>query len=874
LPSRLQQLCADKAADVVEVNAELEVLSKGVMSSYWANVTDPQAHPLVLATRNGRDDLVRVLLQHDPPVSDELFAAISAQERPHLDSRAHLLCVAQVHFYRSMQELGEVMSQCGVGFGRMLAILHEGLTHLLQSPAGVEHAVIFNGPSKNGKSTCINVLNGIVYEIDKDILEEYGFIHLRAVHADPEHPAQEYVRSSSSSRSETIFPTIVPGTPAADGASPNPVWVDMAGFSDTRGLTYSIAESILAEFLGKIVLRSVKMLVLVIKEGQLGANKKDVLDAVSALGRLFDSEATLKQHVLLVVNAASKHFTAKHAARTIAELRAAHEHESSAETNAAMTVLSDPAHIMIVRGIPGKEFRESLLNRLASVQSAPVEKLRFDKFGSDSQAFRVLLKQLRKYHSGHLALLQQGINALAGAAADAIGDFCRPVQAWHYDVERLRNVNALPEELELQKETTLAQMKELVAVSGKVEDLCVAVLDALDRYAPAGAPAEHLEVLRARVVASESFLRVIDDMLARGSPDGTYTWSTPPEEAPPSATDSSQPTNPDVNATVDDFVEGGPGERVEMSEEGVGSAWPFPGAAATRFPHRGSCGARSALGWRWESVYVPLMVLFRPLREAALRLGHAFAAGRYDLPSADVRYAQAQPACVYHWRSSALAALLPRTTVLGESSASGHLLPRCERQQIEFSMGNDSTLRVEQDGDAVLPSIAGALGSKDMTLLVAECGYLAKSGLVAFLLALLRPVLSKVGRMHDAATERACGVANLLLVAVLYSLQTAAFHVLLLLALTGVSALLRASSSSTALSVGKLLSDHIGSVVFSASLLFYLHKSSQVGASGSVLLRVLYFAVQCAASNLCRAAGQRLGRWCGEALTAPLRDGI
>ena len=884
LTSRLQQLCAVNAVDLAEVSAELEVLSSVATSIYWDTVKDPKVHPLLLATRNGRDDVVKLLLQHDPPVSDELFAAIAAQELLHLDSRSHLLCVAHVHFFRAMQDLGEVMSERGVGFGHMLTILHDGLEHMLQSPTAVEHAVMAMGPSKNGKSTIANVLNGIEYEIDQKILEEQGFVHLRAVQADPIHPIKEYVRSSSSSRSETTFPTIVPGQPSPDGSIPGYVFVDMAGFSDTRGPTYSIAEGILAEFLGKIMLRSVKMAVLVVMQGQLGANKKEILDSMSALGRLFDSTATMEKHLLLVINAASEHFTAKHAAKNIAELRTAHEHLITSENNATLAVLSDPSRIMVIPGVPGKAFRESLHQRLASVESAPVDHFRFEKFGAESQAFRVLLKQLRKYHSDHLALLKQGVTALAGAAASEIGDFCRPLKAWHYD-ERLSSLKALPEPLELKKEETLQQLKEVVALSDKVGQLCDKVLPALDSYGSAGAPAEHLEVLRARVMASESFLRVIDNMLARGNPDSAYSWSTPPDAAPASPEAAPSPTNETVieDAAHDDFVEGGAeGVEADINSEGVGSAWPFPGAAATRYPYRGVHSDRSMpLGWQWESVYVPLMLLYHPLHKAALRLGQAFSYDRDELPAEHVQHVQtrafngvSQPACVHDWRSAALSALLPRTTILSAPSANGHLLPQCQHQQVEFTMGQDSALRLQLNNDTELPSVAGALGTKDISQLLSECSCLAKSGLVAFLLALLRPVLSSVGKMTDATVEGACGVANLVLVAVLYSPQMAAFHTLLMLVLAGVCALLRTSSNGTALYMGRFLADHLGSVVFSASLLFYLHRTSQVEASSSgVVLRMLYFLAQCGSSNLSRSVGKYLGRRCGEVLTKALLMG-
>lgn len=394
---KLRKLCADPNTSLVEIEQLLEDLNPRQWDPFnkIMNEGEMKDRPLYLAIQAQRPDLVRVLLEYDAKVDENIAVELLNKIE---DSNKRYQIKALIDFYLEMQSNTLETLQVGM----TLRLLSEATANLEQyitigqQGNKLNDAIMWIGETRVGKGTLSNTLLGVEYKLaESDDGQRY-------LELEKDIPGQKFVTSHKLG-SDTAYPGILPWNRVQ--------LVDMPGFEDNRGVPWDIVMGFSADLLST-VFTSMKALVLVCDGNNFfNANVKTIHRSFEMLGHMLNRDPELSKNVVLVLNKVSN--------KTITQAKNRLEHFISQTSlpfsdtaKAVIEKLKSTDNIILV-DVPSAAFVEEFSMMINKMESREFERFNFSSFNPKTEAFKELVSRLKVYHEKILNSLRQKSNLLA-----------------------------------------------------------------------------------------------------------------------------------------------------------------------------------------------------------------------------------------------------------------------------------------------------------------------------------------------------------------------------------------------------------------------------------------------------------------------------
>ncbi|CAM4436321.1 MAG: hypothetical protein LEGION0398_MBIBDBAK_00550 [Legionellaceae bacterium] len=314
------------------------------------------------------------------------------------------------------KELQKITTQSEYDFTKIIQLINQ--LKLALKEEKTEDAVLFMGKTRAGKSTLVNALHGVKYEIKKRNLQK--FLHTSDA---------ELTKTSDTSVSETIFPQILPKY-----KNHQYHMVDMPGFDATQGIEWDIATSVFSQMLGN-VFSKLKALVAVIAYKDISETNFDSKNIFDTLGNIVNQSPELLKHIVIIVNKCNdSDVEPEDVIERLKTVATEHTVGDSAYTKNTLYVLNNmsPANVILLN-IPDDKFRNNFSVLIDAIVSKPFNEFNFFNFLQSTKQLSKLfeaivnhekevLSEFNKVYIRFSAQKSEEINGLLGLLENNFAD--------------------------------------------------------------------------------------------------------------------------------------------------------------------------------------------------------------------------------------------------------------------------------------------------------------------------------------------------------------------------------------------------------------------------------------------------------------------
>ena len=392
--STLQRLCATQNINIQAIEAELIKLERENTPHVFNQIInngESNKKPLHIAIQASRPDMVAVLLEYDARIDSKTYEFL--KNCINEDALREIQTLLKFYEYIQIQSIEE-----NFAMGRTIGLIRQAINQLLLYK-NLENADIFLGKTGAGKSTLINYLLGVLYELRKD--KKTGKKYL-----EPINNINEQANTSFLTHSETAFPHILKNN--------NGNFVDMPGFRDTRGEPWEITAGLSAKMLNNSF-NTLRTLVVVFTESDLYDSRiEGIRDSLEMLGKIIENKPELMNNVILLINKADEDTISNNQATVLIENRLNEILEQNSNDFPASTkfILSYINISQIfVADMSTATFREKFLEKIKTLHAKPFKNFNFNCFHRNAEKFKMLISRLENYYQQ----TYEEIQALRGA---------------------------------------------------------------------------------------------------------------------------------------------------------------------------------------------------------------------------------------------------------------------------------------------------------------------------------------------------------------------------------------------------------------------------------------------------------------------------
>ena len=713
--SKLLSLCSNPKSTIMEIKSELLVLDKSGDINRINEGTD-EVRPLRISIAYKRPEIVKLLLEFDA----KIFPSDSTFIDEQLNDKESFQIKALLRFYSHMQslELGEPFK-----VGKALSLIRESMD-ALEMFQKLEDVVMMIGKTGGGKSTIINVLSGVEYDVCED---KYGEKYLQSL-------SEEKTKSSNSSSSETAYPIIIKDEKTGKSL------VDLPGILDTRGVAYEMAAGIGAQLL-PFHISSFKVITLVCKWEHISVKGKDVLDNFNMLGRLVNSSPELMKNVLLIVNKANKKLTPDIVVEKIQEIL---KENSQLDGNTRFVMQNLVSDKIISTEVPDQKFRTEFEARLARVTSIDSNAFHFHQFNKHGEKFIKLLEQLQNYHRDMSIEVESGKSFLFSESRQMLELTSKEI----FKIQISSNLKTISLSDELTSKRDLL-LNNIMEQNKLVDDLKINLIN------PLLTELSNRLLVDGTFVTKEDPVKVLRQLIENVAVSGDFF----------DRMKDIQLRLNEVNSMYEIPVD-------NEGNQDASSSWPLPGAAAVYI------GGRSNFQTSLLSYEVMLITMLKIL------MSKHFLPVPPDtvpsMPNTDLKVPFTRSfsgenllACRYNW-TGVLRFLLPQTTIISDGSHEifGNMpIPICNEQKLEFRFGRDCSIRINGQTVSLL------IGNEDSSLLIHYGDVMARSFLRSLVMTFTEVIVKRKGSKNQLINFWIVEVVHIGLLYILFPFSSLVLHV-------------------------------------------------------------------------------------------------